>query len=107
MILAYIFFFAKYIDKHTLVGGHYHWVWGSQVFSSCFCDVIWAGRIPNSFFFFFSNGLGAFKLMIIKNTTVIAKMKFDAHPQSDGGEGFFFVAGGLQCGTNSSKIVMN
>ena len=45
--------------------------------------------------------------MIIKNTTVIAKMKFDAHPQSDGGEGFFFVAGGLQCGTNSSKIVMN
>lgn len=57
--------------------------------------------------FFFSNGLGVFKLMIIKNTTVIAKMKFDAHPQSDGGEGFFFVAGGLQCGTNSSKIVMN
>ena len=33
-------------------------------------------------------------------------MKFDAHPQSDGGEGFF-VAGVLQCGTNSSKIVMN
>ena len=44
--------------------------------------------------------------MIIENTIVIAKMKFDAHPQSDGGE-FFLIAGGLQCGTNSSKIVMN
>ena len=44
-------FFAKYIDKHTLIGGHYHWVWGFQVFSICFCDVIWAGRIPKSIFF--------------------------------------------------------
>ena len=45
--------------------------------------------------------------MIIENTIVIAKMKFDAHPQRDGVSFFFLVAGGLQCGTNSSKIVMN